>query len=254
MSCPIASRLLLSCLLPCALLAQDKVRVALYDGPGTSGSIAHVKRALADCADFQVTVLSAEAIAAGGLKGFHVVLHPGGSGGGQGRALGEAGREAERRFLAEGGGYVGICAGAYLATREYPWSLHVLDAKVVDRAHWARGKGAVEVALSSEGQALLGLQAKQQTMAYLQGPLLAPAEDPAVPDFTSLATYATEIAEKGAPKGVMVGTTAVAIGTFQKGRVVCFSPHPERTEAQWPQLHRAVRWAAGAKPAPGKRP
>jgi glutamine amidotransferase-like uncharacterized protein len=196
-----------------------------------------------------VRLVTAEEIGDGALQGADVLMHSGGSGGGQGRNLGPKGREAERRFIAAGGGYVGICAGAYLATCQYDWSLHILDAKVVDREHWARGTGSVQVTLSAEGRRLLGSEAAAQAIEYFQGPLLAPAGDPDVPDYQPLATYATEIAKKGAPTGVMIGTTAIASGTFQKGRVICFSPHPEKTEALWGYLHRAVLWAARRLPA-----
>ena len=60
-----------------------------------------------------------------------------------------------------------------------------------------------------------------------------------------LATYNSEIAKKGAPSGVMVGTTAIAAGACGKGRVLCFSPHPEKTKGLEDFVCRAVRWAAG---------
>jgi hypothetical protein len=42
----------------------------------------------------------------------------------------------------------------------------------------------------------------------------------------------------------MKGTTAIARGKFGKGRVVCFSPHPEKTPGREAFLRSAVRWAA----------
>lgn len=227
---------------------RGRVLIALYSDAGTSSSIDKVKLALASFPELEIKPVTAEAITNGALKGVDVLIHSGGSGGAQGRALGEKGRNAERSFIAEGGGYVGICAGAYLATCEYEWSLHILDAKVVDRQHWARGNGAVEIALSAEGRKLLDTKAYTLSIEYFQGPLLAPAGNPEVPDFTPLATFTTEIAKKGAPTGVMIGTTAVASGAYQKGRVIVFSPHPEKSEALWKQLHRAVLWAAKRLP------
>ena len=44
----------------------------------------------------------------------------------------------------------------------------------------------------------------------------------------------------------MRGTTAIARGHFGKGRVLCFSPHPEKTPGREPFLQAAVRWAANA--------
>lgn len=43
----------------------------------------------------------------------------------------------------------------------------------------------------------------------------------------------------------MPGTTAIAAGRYGEGRVLCFSPHPEKSEATPEVLARGVRWAAG---------
>ena len=47
-------------------------------------------------------------------------MHPGGSGGEQGRNLDAPGRVEIREFFREGGGYIGICAGAYLTSAHSP--------------------------------------------------------------------------------------------------------------------------------------
>lgn len=59
-----------------------------------------------------------------------VLLFPGGSGSKQGKALGEAGRSHVRQFTREGGGVIGICAGAYLCSSHYSWSLGLMNAAV----------------------------------------------------------------------------------------------------------------------------
>lgn len=218
--------------------------VAVYQGAGASGSREALLKVLKTQAHWNMRDVTAEEIRQGGLKGCRVLIHPGGSGGGQGRALEESGRTAVRDFVKSGGGYVGVCAGAYLATCDYDWSLHILDAKVIDRQHWNRGFGTVEVSLSNSGRKLLGSDRDRLAIYYHQGPLLAPAHNPDIPDYEGLATFETEIARNGAPKGVMRGSTAMTQSVYQKGRVFCFSPHPERTEGLEPMLVRAVRWAA----------
>jgi len=80
---------------------------------------------------------------------------------------------------------------------------------------------------------------------YANGTLLAPAQDPNIPDFKPLALYRTEIAKNGAPEGVMKDTPAIVAGRFGQGRVLCSSPHPEYTDGLESFVHRAVRWAAG---------
>lgn len=84
---------------------------------------------------------------------------------------------------------------------------------------------------------------------YAQGPLLARREwdDPEVPDYESLAIYGTEIAKKGAPQGVMVGTSAAVRCEYGNGRVFCFSPHPELTDGLHHLIPLAVKWLAARK-------
>src|SRR4051812_18762966 len=82
--------------------------------------------------------VGAKDIREGVLKEMDVLVQPGGSGSKQAEALQPEGCDAIREFVKGGGGYVGICAGSYLATTDYTWSLGILNAKVVDRKHWAR--------------------------------------------------------------------------------------------------------------------
>jgi len=220
------------------------IRVAVYRDKGVGKSVNDLLASLKKFPEFEVVEVKAADIQAGKLKGFDVVIYPGGSGGGQERHLGKEGRARVCSFVSDGGGYVGFCAGAYLASNDYEWSLNLIDAKVVDRKHWNRGTGKVQVALSKAGKELLGYEKDEVTIYYGQGPLLAPKNDPKVPDFRTLGTYQTEIAKKGAPKGVMKGTTAIAANEFGKGRVFCFSPHPEKTEGLDGFVQRAVAWAA----------
>lgn len=231
------------CLNFCEAELTKPVRVALYSDKGISSSSEQLLKGLNSYTDLKVTLLNAQDIAEGKLSDFNLLIQPGGSGGAQGKTLGEKGREKVREFVKNGGGYLGICAGAYLATCDYEWSLNILDAKVLDRKHWARGFGNVEIKLSSEARKILGVETEKETIYYHQGPLLAPAANPDIEDYKNLATFETEIAKNGAPAGIMKGTTAIACGTFGKGKVFCFSPHPERTEGLMDHIHRAILWS-----------
>lgn len=221
-----------------------QIRVGVYRGAGTGSSRDALLKVLASQSQFNVVDLTVEEIQRGAWAGCRVLIHPGGSGGGQGKALGEEGRRQVREFVKTGGGYVGVCAGAYLATCDYDWSLNILDAKVIDRQHWNRGFGDVDLEVTPQCKALLGLDRNRISVYYHQGPLLAPANHPDVPDYEGLATFQTEIAKNGAPTGIMTGTTAIAAGKYHQGRVFCFSPHPEKTAGLESMLVRAVTWVA----------
>jgi putative intracellular protease/amidase len=222
--------------------AARPIRVALYQDVGASPN--KLVELLGKQPGIQVTRVTAEQIRSGALDGVDVLIHPGGSGGKQGNNLAEAGRERVRAFVRRGGGYIGICAGAYLATCDYTWSLHILDAKVIDKQHWARGNDPVDVAISDEGRKLLAAPSGTCSILYFQGPLLAPAGNPELADYQALGTFDGEVAKNGAPKGVMKGTTAIACAPFGDGRVMCFSPHPEKTAGLEGFITRAISWVA----------
>ncbi|MEO1526029.1 MAG: BPL-N domain-containing protein [Planctomycetota bacterium] len=226
--------------------AQTPIRVAVFEGDGVGRSVTDLIDTLSTD-QVEVHRFSADRIRLGELDGIDVLVHPGGSGSRQGKALGPKGRQAVREFVDQGGGFLGVCAGSYLATNDYSWSLNLIDAKVLDRRHWARGKGTVQLELSPNGSSFFGIPSEID-LYYGQGPLLARREwdDADVPNYESLAIYKSEIAENGAPKGVMIGTSAIVRSEFGGGRVFCFSPHPELTQDRGTMLIQAVRWLAKA--------
>ncbi len=226
--------------------AQYPIRVAVYDDKGSPRTPRDFQRVFGgDPQHFSLTFVTAEQIRSGVLKDFDVVVQGGGGARVQAEELEAKGREQIRAFVAAGGGYLGICAGAYLASADEPFYLGILNSRVVDRAHWARGRGDVELGFTPEGQKQTGVPKPKETVMYHQGPLLAPAGRKDLPAYTLVATFNSEVAQKGAPHGVMQGTTALASGVFGKGRVFVISPHPEQTEGQEGMVRGALLWAAG---------
>lgn len=221
------------------------IRVATFDVDGTGQRAKNMKRCLSPSPDFVLSTVTAEDIRKGALSKLDVLIVPAGSGSKQAATLEAKGCKAVKDFVKNGGGYVGFCAGSYLASAGFKWSLGIINAKVVDFEHWARGTGDITLKMTMEGKKILGATDDIVTCSYRQGPLLAGGDLADVPAFTILATYNSEIAQNGAPPGVMIGTTAIAAGTYGKGRVICFSPHPESVKGLEDYVRRAVRWAAG---------
>ncbi|QEL20857.1 BPL-N domain-containing protein [Limnoglobus roseus] len=227
--------------------AGKPVRVAVFAGEGARKTKGPVSEVIDKLPGYETQLVTAEEIRGGKLKEFQVLIQPGGSGSGQAKDLGEDGRAKIKEYVKNGSGYIGICAGAYLASKSYDWSLHILDAEVVDRAHWARGTGNVELKFSRTGKDFFAAKGETVGIYYGQGPLLAPGKDAGIPDYEELAAYETEIHSKGgAQPGVMKGTTAAARGSFGTGRVFCFSPHPEKTNSDQTRamLKAALDWTA----------
>ncbi len=220
--------------------------VAIYDGPGNGASSARkVEEALQPAPGAVVRRIGAESIRAGALAQFDVVVFPGGSGSGQGNALEETGRAAVQAFVRDGGGYLGHCAGSYLASHGYAWSLGLIAAEVIDRDHWRRGEGELPVELSEVGRRILGSTAERVVLHYENGPILRPSTRPGLDPPWPLAWFRGEVTEHGAPAGVMPGAPAILAGRFGRGRVVCFSPHPESTPGLESFCAAAAAWAAG---------
>lgn len=236
------------CLFICVFTGYSQpkiIRVALYDDISGSGAgPRNMEISLRDSTRFYTQRVKAIDIRAGILRDFDVLIQPGGSGSKQAKNLEAAGRDSIIQFVKKGGGYLGVCAGAYLATADYEWSLHILNSKVIDRDHWNRGNGKVAVTFSNKGKKFFGLKEKVDTIGYFQGPLMAPAGVDSLPEFRPLAVFKSEIVKNGAIPGIMIGTTAIAQAEYGKGRVVAVSPHPEKVEAQRYMIAKIVTWLA----------
>ncbi len=218
--------------------------IGVYDGGGVGGSgVRNLLRQLPELDDVAVARIGPTEIKAGALTGFDVVIFSGGMGGSQSRWLGETGRVNVKRFVDQGGGYVGICAGSYLACRGFSWGLGILDARTRS-PKWKRGKATVQMQLTEAGRNTLVDRDEPFGVLYANGPIIEPAHDEDLPDFETLAVFRTEVARNGTPKGLMVDTPAVVRGRFGEGRVVCFSPHPEQTKGLHDLVLRAVAWLA----------
>lgn len=225
--------------------AKERIGVAVYDDEGGGGvGVENIVKSLSDEDLFFIRKVDANDIRSGILNSFDVVVLAGGRGSKQAKSLEPSGADSIRQFVKRGGGYLGICAGAYLATVEYPWSLGILNAVVIDREHWNRGEGFVDINLSAAGQKFFGVEDETINVQYGQGPLLSPADSADLPQYKELASYASEIAKNGAPEGIMMGTTAIAQSEYGSGRVVAVSPHPEKNPQLRHMIATIVRWLA----------
>ncbi|MDP6990306.1 MAG: BPL-N domain-containing protein, partial [Planctomycetota bacterium] len=229
--------------------AERRGVLALFDGGGTGPGTARFEEILPL---WRVERVGPADIADGALSQFDALLFPGGSGSGQARALGEAGRGRVRAFVARGGAFVGVCAGAYLAMDNYSWGLRLIALDSHDREHWRRGKGTVRMELEAAGAALFGGDAGAVLdVHFAQGPMMVPAQGPPpddAPERTApeiLARFVTGVGENGADPQMMVGMPAAARAGYGAGRVLLFSPHPEKTDGLEPAIGRGLAWAAG---------
>ena len=221
------------------------LKVAIFDGKGASGGgIEQTESRIQSIPQASVTRVKAEDWGTIDLKPFDVVVFTGGSGSAQAEAIGEAGRNNVREYVRGGGGYVGVCAGAYLACSNFKWGLGILNASTVS-SKWQRGQGFMDIEITDDGRKLLGDVKGTFKVRYHNGPIIKPADRTDVPAYTPVTLFRSEIAEYGSPAGVMVNSPAHALGTFGKGRVFISSPHPENTPGLENFIPRGVLWAGG---------
>ena len=242
-----------NCMLPRARPTPATVYAAIYDGPGTGTTKTPPRFAaiLTPQALVSLRRVCPDDIRDGALGQFDTIIFGGGSGSGQAKGLAEDGCKAVKQFVERGGGYVGVCAGAYLATSGYTWSLALVNADSIDRKHWRRGNGQVEIDLTPEGRTLFGRpDAARLEIRFAQGPILGPGERADMPPYTVLAWFRTGIGKNGADPKTMIDTPAIVSGTCGQGRAVAFSPHPEQTDGLHDFILRAVRWTARRQPKP----
>lgn len=217
--------------------------IAIYGGLGTGEEgVRNVKENIQSTLGLQVVELSPEDIANKDLASFDVIIFSGGSGSKQAETIGEKGKENLKSFIENGGGYLGICAGAYLATSGFDWALHIVSAKTISQTEWKRGKGFVDLELTGDGTEIFGDVDEIFKCRYSSGPLFQSIKSGDLPPFKTLAHFRSEISENGVTEGVMVNTPAIISAEYKKGKVLLMSTHPENTPGLEHMIPRALMW------------
>ncbi len=224
--------------------------LALYDaeGVGYYGSTLLARAVEETTLDARTVAVCPEDIREGILDRCIGVLFPGGTGKGIAVALHPDGVQRVRDFVAKGGGYYGVCAGAYFAASGLPEYAGMMPLK--HDQPWAKGRGALKVGLTAAGAALLGAEFTHFETPYNCGPVfrdLAPNGQRA--PVTVLANFETPVKDKkGTVHQEMVGTPAILSMQWQKGRIMIVSPHPEAKLEFCPLVARAIGWTIGVDP------
>ena len=226
------------------------LRIGIFEGKGSAeGGIVNVSNALRDLPDLEIVRLDPEAIVREDLSRFDVLAFTGGYSVNQAKSLGEAGKQAVRRYVAEGGRYLGICAGAYLAVVGEEWSLGLLNARLAPGNRW-RGQTFLDLELSPEGRETLAPVDGVFKVRYNNGPVIRPLLRPDLPPYVVLARFRGEIVREGGQPGVMLDSPAIVMAPYGRGRVLAISPHPENTPGVQNLIPLAVLALVQPEPAP----
>jgi glutamine amidotransferase-like uncharacterized protein/uncharacterized lipoprotein YddW (UPF0748 family) len=178
------------------------------------------------------------------------ILVPGGGGSDIAAAIDTTGLDNIEKFVKNGGGYIGICAGSYLPVKGYnnnlTCRLQIVNADAADIQHWNRGSGKVTIETSSKHQIFSGMDSKEFEMSYFNGPVFIPS-DLKLPAYKPLAVFKTDLHENGAAPGFMLNKAAIIEAKYNKGKIILFSPHPELTPGKESMLFNAVKYVSGRK-------
>ena len=187
--------------------------ICVYAGSG--GELARDVEVALDKLALSYREVNARDVRSGGLDRCSVLIVPGGQTALCVAALGVRGFERIREFVTDGGGYVGICAGAYIAARRVevpgrPQGLDIIEIKNVRSA----GTEVRTIFVTQPDHPIVEGYGRGAVTAPLQiwyqnGPLIEAGEG-----VETLAVYED-------------GSAAVVCSTYGEGRVVIFSPHPE---------------------------
>ncbi len=209
---------------------NKEILIGLFVGEGSSiKGIESFTENMSLVKHIKIIKLTSRDIINNDLSIFNIITFTGGSGSKQSISLGKEGLIKIKKYIEGGGKYLGICAGAYLATTGFDWSLGVINVETVSQIEWERGKGLVKVTMTNEGIELLPSFPSCFEIEYANGPILKKTNVDSLGDYTILAFYSSEISQNGVTLGVMENTPALLMGSYGEGKVFIIGPHFEYT-------------------------
>ena len=217
-------------LLAVGVAGAAPLKVGLYADKGCRGSGSALWAWLIDGSpDAELTLLSGEDIRKGGLAGLDLFVNPGGAGGPQTAAMGDEGMAAVRKFVADGGKYLGTCCGFSNLLNEQPdFATRNTMVPFARIPGGPRGGFTGAVRFTAEGRALFGVEDKDYFIRYHNGPIVYQT-DPVPPcsNVVVLARMNSELREQGPVTNPMFDAPAVVGCDYAKGRMILFNCHPE---------------------------
>jgi glutamine amidotransferase-like uncharacterized protein len=202
-----------------------------------------------------VVFVDAEDINQGGLSGMELICIPGGDMYVYSQSLGQSGIDNIREFISYGGGYIGVCGGAYFAGERVYWrgnqipmtSLNLFEGEsrgpyeeIVPYPQYAMAQ--IDI-VGSEHPTMEG-EPRSTQILYYWGPALLP-DDESIVDV--LGRYSS------------IDEPAILALSYGRGRVFLIGTHPEIEEdddrdgtdfaeelndqgTDWDLMQRATLW------------
>ncbi|MDD2564525.1 MAG: BPL-N domain-containing protein [Salinivirgaceae bacterium] len=224
---------------------ETAIKVGVFDGHGGAQTcVWEAVESIKIDKGMVVKRIATSDIANGCLDSLDAIIIPGGGGSRQYLNLGHGNQQRIRSFVAQGGGAVGICAGAYLFSNTPNYACLAMNgAQAIDIEHDNRGHGLAKFTLTDEGKNLFPELASLDTnfVVYYEGPVFIDAPDSLT--YTSFATMESDVHEEGNAPSNMTNAKPFFIGNrYGKGRIFSSIAHPEATPGMRWLIPRMVRW------------
>lgn len=226
-------------------VGEVTIKVGVFDGHGGAQTcVWETVEAIKIDKGMDVRLITTSDIGNGCLDSLDAIIIPGGGGSRQYLNLGHENQQRIRSFIANGGGAVGICAGAYLFSNTPSYaSIAINGAQAIDIEHDNRGHGLAKFTLTNEGKSIFPELATLDTnfVMYYEGPVFINAPDSI--SYTSFATMESDVHTEGGAPANMTNAKPFFIGnSYGKGRVFSTIAHPEATPGMRWLIPRMVRW------------
>ncbi|MEG1935775.1 MAG: BPL-N domain-containing protein, partial [Rikenellaceae bacterium] len=235
------------CAEPTADVSSDKIKVGVFDGHGGAQTcIWETIAAIGLDSAMEVRVVTSADIANNVLDSINAIIIPGGGGSRQYMNLGEANEKRIKKFIADGNGAVGICAGAYLFSSTPDYTCFAINGEqAIDIVHDNRGHGLSKFTLNEEGKKIFYELSDRDTcyVIYYEGPVFVKNQADTIKNIV-LATMESDVhTEGGAPEDMTNGKPFFIMNRYGKGGVVSSIAHPEATPGMMWMVPRMVRLA-----------
>jgi glutamine amidotransferase-like uncharacterized protein len=245
------------------------VQIAYYNGEGAWGPEEIVLSNMTKLMGCSFTTVRGQDIQDGCLDDYDVLMWPGGHYPAYWDEVGLEGKAKIQEFVSEGGGYLGICAGAYYAADYMVWmddgdypppdykvegdelNLDLFPGvaygpifEIADRPE--PGWAMTEINIVDQTHPITESMPNPMTMFYYGGPYLDPYDDASVSilgEYDVTGTAAIVACEYGEGRVFLIGPHGeIEEGSDRDGWEFPDIPEPDDVESDWPLYRNAVRW------------
>ena len=228
--------------------ANQPIRVGLFLDEGCQGNgVLRWAQLIEYSPELELVPLTGKDIREGRLQGLRLLVCPGGGSARQLKAMQPRGAALVKQFIADGGSYVGACAGCYnVLNRQGRMGLLPYDY-----IKNASGKyAALTVDFSEAGAKRLGIKTGRCQVRYHGGPVLRPTAPTGRGSGETVAVYKSSSGRPDRAPYNFLDTPSAIYGTYGKGKVIATSFHPESWDGTHDIALGCIYAVTGVKPRP----